>query len=140
ATYRETLRDDALATAEAVAGGLGEVVVIANPSPAHALHTLADAERAALVVVGSTHTGRAGRVLPGSTGERLPHGSPCPVAIVPKGYTADAIRRIGVACNDTDEARAAVRAAAALALAFDAELELIGVASTEAYVAPALLA
>ena len=39
-----------------------------------------------LIVVGSTHTGRAGRVLPGSTAERLLHGSPCPVAVAPKGY------------------------------------------------------
>ena len=50
-------------------------------------------EDAALIVVGSTHTGRAGRVLPGSTAERLLHGSPCPVAVAPKGYAHDAGRR-----------------------------------------------
>ena len=47
---------------------------------------LADQENAGLIVVGSTHTGRAGRVLPGSTAERLLHGSPCPVAVAPKDY------------------------------------------------------
>ena len=65
------------------------------------------------MIVGSSHTGRAGRVLPGSTGERLLHGSPCSVAVVPKDYRTHAdqpIRRIGVAYNDTDEARAALAA------------------------------
>ena len=47
-------------------------------------------EDAGLIVVGSTHTGRAGRVLPGSTAERLLHGSPCPVAVAPKGYAHEA--------------------------------------------------
>jgi nucleotide-binding universal stress UspA family protein len=36
------------------------VAAVANSSSAHALHDLAQAERAAIVVVGSTHTGRAG--------------------------------------------------------------------------------
>jgi hypothetical protein len=42
---------------------------------------------------GATHVGRAGRVLPGSTVERLLHGSPCPVAVAPKGYSAAIERR-----------------------------------------------
>jgi hypothetical protein len=33
-----------------------------------------------------THTGRAGRVLPGSTAERLLDGAPSPVAVAPKGH------------------------------------------------------
>ena len=63
-----------------------EVRSIPNPSPAHGLYELAEKDDAAMIVVGSTHTGRAGRVLPGSTAERLLHGSPCPVALAPKGY------------------------------------------------------
>jgi len=63
-----------------------EVRAIANPSPAHGLHELAEKIDAGLIVVGSTHTGRAGRVLPGSTAERLLHGAPCPVAVAPKRY------------------------------------------------------
>ena len=108
--------------------------VIANPSPPHALHDLASAEHASLVVVGSTHTGTAGRVLPGSTGERLLDGSPCAVAVVPTDYRTrpdQPIRRIGVAYNATEEAKAAVHAAAELAYALEAELEVIGVVSAE---------
>ena len=59
-----------------------------SPMPApiigvpHALHTLAHDESASMIVVGSTARGHSGRVLPGSTAERLlppsrtcsPHG------------------------------------------------------------------
>jgi nucleotide-binding universal stress UspA family protein len=147
-TYRAALRDDALETVDAMRARLGAAadraqgVVVANPSPAHALHKMADANRVSLIVVGSTHTGRVGRVLPGSTAERLLHGSPCSVAVVPKGYREhadDPIRRIGVAYNQTDEAEAAVLAAAELARAIGASLEVIGVVGTEAYATPALM-
>ena len=49
------------------------------------------------------------------------------------------IRRIGVAYNETDEAKAAVHAAAELARALGAELEVIGVVSAESYGTPALM-
>jgi nucleotide-binding universal stress UspA family protein len=115
---------------------------VGNPSPAHALHNLAEVERAALVVVGSTHTSRAGRVHPGSTGERLLHGAPCAVAIVPRDYrlhAGETIRRSGVAYNATDEATAAVDAAADIAHACAAELDVIGVISADSYSTPALI-
>src|SRR4051794_12572926 len=141
--YRNALRDDARETAQSMRERLegfpeqrSHIRIMPNSSPAHALHDLAEAERAALLVVGSTHTGRAGRVLPGSTGERLLHGTPCSVAIAPKDYRAQAnapIRRIGVAFNDSHEARAAVSAAADLARALDAELEVIGVFDALSY-------
>lgn len=148
ATYRQALRDDALETVKAMRAHLGraaeraEIVVTADTSPAHALHKMADAHGMSLIVVGSTHTGRAGRVLPGSTAERLLHGSPCSVAVVPTGYRTradDPIRRIGVAYNQTDEAKAAVFAAADLARAFGAQLEVIGVVAAESYGTPALM-
>ena len=147
--YRQALADDAKTVALDMRGRLegipderSQIRIMANPSPAHALHDLAEAERAALVVVGSTHTGHAGRVLPGSTGERLIHGAPCSVAVVPKDYRTHAgapIRRIGVAYNGTEEATAAVHSAAQLARAFGAELEVIGVISAESFGTPALM-
>jgi nucleotide-binding universal stress UspA family protein len=144
--YREALRDDARATAEKMRahleGAPSTIRIAANHSPAHALHDIAEAERAALIVVGSTHTGRAGRVLPGSTGERLLHGSPCSVAVVPKDYRTvgqGPIRRVGVAFIDSDEGHAAVDAAADLARALGAELEVIGVFDATAFSAPALM-
>src|SRR4051794_15903434 len=124
-TYRTVLRDEALETVRAMRARLDGIPeeqtairVMANTSPAHALHDLADSERAALLIVGSTHTGRGGRVLPGSTGERLMHGAPCAIAVVPKDYRErdeTPIRRIGVGFTDTAEGRAAVFAAANLA-------------------------
>jgi len=145
ATYRKVLRDEGLEIAKRMAEPLGEDashVVAPDPSPAHALHRLADSERAALVIVGSTHTGRAGRVFPGSTGERLIHGSPCAVAVVPTDYrkhVARPIKRIGVAYHPSDEGRAAVSAATELARALSAELEVIGVMSPESWDSPALM-
>jgi nucleotide-binding universal stress UspA family protein len=147
--FRNALRDDALSTAgrmrdqlDRISDDKTTIFIAAEPSPAKALHQAAHAERASLVIVGSSHTGRAGRVLPGSTGERLLHGAPCSVAVVPKDYRMhadDAIRRIGVAYSDTDEARAALTAGVALARALRAELEVIGVGAPEYFTTPALM-
>jgi nucleotide-binding universal stress UspA family protein len=150
AAFREALREDALEITRRMRDGLERINdddatqmrVIADPSPAKALDHLAHAEQAALVIVGSSHTGRAGRVLPGSTGERMLHGAPCAVAVVPKDYRThadDPIRRIGVAYNDTDEARAALTAGVALARALGTELEIIGIVSAEYFSTSAMM-
>jgi nucleotide-binding universal stress UspA family protein len=149
AGYREALRDEALEIVGRMRDQLDRVSeddtlvrVIADLSPAKALHHVAHAEQAALVVVGSSHTGRVGRVLPGSTAERLLHGAPCSVAVVPKDYRAhadDPIRRIGVAYTDTPEAKAAVTAATSLARALGAELVVVGIVSTENIATPSYM-
>lgn len=133
--YRDPSRDQSLELVRSLRERLdlperrSLVKIRANVSPAHALHSLAETEDAALVIVGSTHTGRAGRVFPGSTGERLLNGAPCAVAVVPEGHRArvDPIGVVGVAYDGSAEARAAVLAAAELARGLDAELVLIGV-------------
>ena len=140
--YRKALSDDAEKTArdmldrlDAVASDCRQIRTTPNPSAAHALHDIAQVEHAELIVVGSSHTGRLGRVAPGSTGERLLHGAPCAVAVVPDGYAARAdapIRRIGVAYDGSDEATAAVATAVTLARALSAELEIIGVVVPQA--------
>jgi nucleotide-binding universal stress UspA family protein len=136
---REVLRDEALETVRAMRERLdlpedrSTIKIAANASPAHALRSMAHAEDASLLVVGSTHTGRAGRVFPGSTAERLLHGAPCTVAVVPADYAARAIRRIGVAVDGSPESRSAAAAAAALARGLDAELVVIGVAEPFLY-------
>lgn len=146
--YREALRDSSLDLVREMRtrlDGLPEqrstIKITANTSPAHALHAMADVEDASLLVVGSSHTGRARRVLPGSTGERLIHGSPCSVAVVPKGYHRDPepIRTVGTAYNGTPEARDAAFSAVELARALGAELVVIGVADATAYGTPALM-
>ena len=64
------------------------------------------------MVVGSTHRGRFGRVVPGSVTARLLHGTPCAVAVAPRGLRGrPAVRRIGVAFIDTPEGRDALAAA-----------------------------
>jgi nucleotide-binding universal stress UspA family protein len=134
------LRDTALDTLHEATQGVEDVETraIAETSPARALHDLAAAAGADLVVVGSTHTGRLGRVLPGSTGEKLLHGSPCAVAVVPRGYTERRVTKIGVAYDGSDEARAALEAAEALAETFGARLELVGVAGLDWYAGPSI--
>ena len=142
--YREILEGDARKTLEAAAAATDASVsgaeAIADPSPARALHGLSEQIDPALVVVGSTRRGPLGRVAPGSTGERLLHGSPCPVAVVPRGYSdAAPIRTIGVGYNGTDESEAALAAACLVARRFGAALRVIRVYDATLAGAPALM-
>ena len=102
----------------------------ANTSAAHALQELAEQEDAGIIVVGSSHTGRLGRVLPGSTAERLLHGAPCPVAVVPLGYRTHATSAhpvVGCAYRPTEDGAAALGAAEELALALSGSLRVMQV-------------
>jgi nucleotide-binding universal stress UspA family protein len=96
-------------------------------SAARVLHEAAEAQQAGLVVVGSGHGDRAPKVL-GSTAERLVHGAPCPIAVVPSGWAAAGeVKTIGVAFVDSDEGREALRSANALARRMGATLRVITV-------------
>jgi nucleotide-binding universal stress UspA family protein len=112
--YAHALHDDAAGKLTAVADELdGAATVVCDGSPAGALHELAEAQDAAAVVVGATHRGTIGRVLIGDVGAGLLHGSPCPVAIAPRGYDAQtgAFHRIGVAFDGSPESEVALQAA-----------------------------
>ena len=80
--HEVVLREDAGRTLARLAGALDDIhnielqPLVKNTSAAHALQELAEQEDAGIIVVGSSHTGRLGRVLPGSTAERLLHGAP----------------------------------------------------------------
>lgn len=105
--------------------------VVEGHSPARALHDLSEEEHAALVVIGSTHRGGIGRIVPGTVAERLLSGAACPVAVAPAGY-AEAERPpelhlVGVAFDGSDESRLALEGAAALARAAGARLRVITV-------------
>jgi nucleotide-binding universal stress UspA family protein len=82
-----------------------------------------------LVVVGSSRHGEVGRVLAGSTGERVLNGSPCPVGVAPKGFASrpGTPRVIGVAFDGSEEAAAALHEGAAVAGEFGATLKVITV-------------
>jgi nucleotide-binding universal stress UspA family protein len=118
-----SLRGDALAALAELAEPLRrelDVTLHAVPgvSPVRGLHEAAETLDAALLVLGSSHRGRLGRVMPGGVGERMLHAAPCAVAIAPRGYggAVDGVRRIGVGFVDTPEGHEALGAAAALAV------------------------
>lgn len=96
-----------------------EVILHAEPntSRVRGLRAAAGKLDASLLVVGASHRGRVGRVLPGATTERLIHAAPCALAVAPRDYrpAPGGIRRIGVAFADTEEGREALDAAAAMA-------------------------
>jgi nucleotide-binding universal stress UspA family protein len=61
--------------------------------------------------------------------DRLLHGAPCPVAVAPAGFTAEAAPRvIGVAFTDTPDGSAALDTACALAESADAAVRVFVVA------------
>src|SRR5436190_5884559 len=104
-----------------------------------ALHEVAEDENADVIVLGSTHRGGLGRVLPGSVGERLLHGAPCAVLIAPSGFAkreSFAISVIGVGYDGKAEASHARTVAGALADELGARVETITV-TEDAGAAPA---
>jgi len=130
--FEDYLRQDSQELLERLRRDVGnetfEVRTVANPSPAHGLHDLAEKEDAGMIVVGSTHTGRGGRVLPGSTAERLLHGAPCPVAVTPKGYvqrSGQKLTVIGCGYDGSGEAQRALEAARRFAASTGARLRVI---------------
>jgi nucleotide-binding universal stress UspA family protein len=103
-----------------------ECRALVGSSVAAALQEAAEAEDAGLIAVGSPR--RRGRALLGSTAERLLHGAPCPVAVVPRRFTRNgAPETIGVAFVDTEEGREALRGAYALARRAGARLRVLTV-------------
>lgn len=134
---RETV-DRARAAEEEVVLDLAELAksvgARAEPVPGHSaaqgLHDLAEELGAGAVVVGSTHRGEVGRVLAGSTGERLLHGAPCGVALAPRGLREDheaSLRVIGLAYDGSAESRVAHRHAIGLALSAKATMRIFTV-------------
>jgi nucleotide-binding universal stress UspA family protein len=95
--------------------------------PARALIEAADELGADLIVVGRHHAAGLGRLALGSTGERLIHGAPCPVSIVPATTLRDRLATITVAYDASDAARTALDYAARIARSLSARLILISV-------------
>jgi nucleotide-binding universal stress UspA family protein len=133
--WAQALRDEASADVEAVAaaqradGRAVNTLCRPNPSPVRALHEAAEEIRAWALVVGSSHRGSAGRVLPGGVGERLLHAAPCAVAIAPRGYVRPSgeLRRIGVAYAGGPGATATLEQATEIARACGASVTTLTV-------------
>lgn len=106
-------------------------------SPAGVINDLAELEDVDTIVVGSPHRGPVGRTLIGSVADGLLHGAPCEVAAAPRGFAAEEhgpFRTIAVAYDDTEEAKAALARAEALALACRATIVLYTVSGPPAVV------
>jgi nucleotide-binding universal stress UspA family protein len=106
----------------------------AGGSPAEALVAAVTGHGADFLVLGSTHRGFAGRVLIGTTGDRLIREAPFPIVIAPMHFREESarLRTVGVAFDGFPESRVALGWAADLAAAFGAPLRLIGVVEPQA--------
>lgn len=140
--YEQILREATMERLREAAGDDPRCRLRAVPdlSPGHAIHHVAEQERAELIVVGSCHRGAIGRVLVGDVSRATLHGATCPVAVAPKGFREHPapVRTIGVAYNGTPQADAAVAFAATVAAATGASLRLVTVVPTPIAAAPGI--
>jgi nucleotide-binding universal stress UspA family protein len=132
--YARALANEAESVLEWVtrplAGVPAEARAVACTSVPRGLQEVAEAEDALAIVVGASHRGPLGRIVPGSVGERLLHGARCPVAVAPRGYWGEAyagIKRIGVGYVGVPEAAQALGAAVGLATRTDATVRVLSV-------------
>jgi nucleotide-binding universal stress UspA family protein len=104
---------------------------VESTSVPRGLHELAEEIGADLVVVGSSRHSAAGQVFLGNVGVSLLHGTPCAVAVAPKGY-ADAagvpLSNVVVGYDGSPEAQVALDAASELARATGARIRLVAAA------------
>jgi nucleotide-binding universal stress UspA family protein len=114
--------------------------LVADRSSAGGLQRTAEGTGAALIAVGSSRRSRIGRVFPGGTAERLLAGSPCPVAIAPRGFAAhgSSISVIGCAFDGREESRVALTWARDLATATEGDVHLLAVHEPVVGVSPAV--
>jgi nucleotide-binding universal stress UspA family protein len=115
------------------AGLTARTRILGDTSPARALHRVAEEEHADVIVVGSTHHGGVGRVFAGDDALGTLHGSPCAVAVAPRGTASrewKAIERIGVGYDGGPEAGQAFALAIGLARECGATIRVRSVIST----------
>jgi nucleotide-binding universal stress UspA family protein len=113
---------------DAITGVTAEVTAYCDASPSRGLARIADARRADIIVVGSSHRAGIGLMLPGSTGERLLHDSARAVAIVPRCWRpphTGPLLRIGCGYDRSSHSQAALATATGLARIAGGELDVI---------------
>jgi nucleotide-binding universal stress UspA family protein len=150
--YQDTEQGrDALELGQTFARACGAEMLIATAPTEDGkdLAELAQCEGADLLVLGSTHRGSVGRVVPGAMAYRLLGEAPCAVAIAPPGFgvppdgdsgwrplsgdSGDAgMRVIGVGYDGSPAARQALGVAAELAVSNGAALRVYAVALRKA--------
>lgn len=116
------------------------VRVLAGGHETAGLRELAEAEESDMIVVGSTHRGRVGRVCPGSVGERVLSEAPCAVAVAPRGLADRGFHfgnrslhfgKIAVGFDGSKQAEVALRTAIDLAERTGASLRILSVVDTD---------
>ena len=98
-------------------------------SASHGLHDLVEHDDT-LVVLGARRDSSLRRTFPGSTAERLLHGSVIPVAVVPWGYAdtgSEPLRRVAAAYVATPESRVALHHARRMATHLSGSLRVVSV-------------
>jgi nucleotide-binding universal stress UspA family protein len=131
-------RDDAerlLAREAAAAEVEADLIDVAASSPGRGLHQQAEAQRADLLVVGSTARGAFGRATLGDDTRAALNGAPCAVAIASVAYAEHprTLARIGVGYDGSAESRAALAAARELAAPSGASVHAMEVVSLPSY-------
>ena len=102
-------------------------------SPGAGLHEEAAECGAGLLVVGSSHRGPVGRIVPGSVTRQALHAAPCAVAVAPLWLQAGesvGLEEVGVAYDGGPSSTAAMQRAAGIAREHDGHLRLLTVAET----------
>jgi nucleotide-binding universal stress UspA family protein len=132
AELAEGMHDRALAnvTSELEHTGVtARAVAIPDDSPGRALHLATIGHGGDLIVVGSAHRGRVGRVLAGDVTAGTLHGAPCPVLVAPRGHSehGGTLQTIGVGFDGSPESQAALALAHEIATAVGARLRVIDV-------------
>ena len=105
-------------------------ITSASQDPARELREAAEAERADLIVIGSSHRGTMGRVYPGSVGDHLLHHAHCAVAVAPRGYARGDHYGFGIAGVGFDgrpESQRALALGRRLAAQLGARLRIVAV-------------
>ena len=107
---------------------------LAGHSVPATLHNVAEELGAGLLVVGSTDRSELSRVMPGSTAERLLHGAPCPIAVVPRSWqSGGGLGTLGIAYTDTPEGNEALDEGLALAQRAGARVRIIAAIKPRAF-------
>lgn len=109
------------------------VRVLAGGHETAGLRELAEATESDMIVLGSTHRGRVGRVCPGSVGERVLSEAPCTVAVAPRGFADQSFHfgTIAVGFDGGKQAQVALRTAIDLAKRTGASLRILAVVDTD---------
>jgi nucleotide-binding universal stress UspA family protein len=107
----------------------GERIVL-DDSPARALTAYASEEKPDVLVVGSTHRGKLGRVFAGSIPTKLLSGGECAVAVAPREFrerSEQPVRRIVVGYDGRPEADRALSEALKLAERHEAAVRVLAI-------------